>query len=102
MKIENDIENRLIRKVNALHGLTFKFTSPSTKGVPDRVVIYRGRTIFIELKRPGQQPTSLQKYWLRQINNQNVKAISLSTFGEVDTFIEELKRSNTLHGSHSS
>ena len=92
MQLENDIENRLIKKVSALGGLTFKFTSPSTKGVPDRIVIYNGRTHFIELKRPTGIPGALQLYWIAKINGQGVNALILRTFDEVDEFIENLRK----------
>ncbi|MDG4968266.1 VRR-NUC domain-containing protein [Lactococcus lactis] len=91
MQLENDIEKRLIKKVKELGGLSFKFTSPSTKGVPDRIVIFNGRTHFIELKRPTGTPRALQLYWISEIKNQGVDALTLSTFEEVDEFVEELR-----------
>lgn len=90
MIIENDVEKRLIKKVKALGGLTFKFTSPSTKGVPDRIVIFRGGVIFIELKRPGEVPSALQRYWLKELAFQGVSTQVISTFEEVDKFIAGL------------
>ncbi|MCW2279890.1 PDDEXK family nuclease [Lactococcus lactis] len=91
MQLENDIEKRLIKKVKALGGLTFKLTSPSTKGVPDRVVIFKGRAHFVELKRPKGTPRALQLYWISEIKSQEVDALTLSTFDEVDQFIEDLR-----------
>lgn len=91
MQLENDIEKRLIKKVKALGGLTFKFTSPSTKGVPDRIVIFNGKTHFVELKRPTGTPRALQLYWISEIKNHGVDALTLSTFDEVDEFVEKLK-----------
>lgn len=46
-----------------LHGLMVrKFTSPSNRGVVDRIVINaNGVVAFIELKAPGQKPTALQR-----------------------------------------
>ena len=71
-------------------GITFKFTSPSTKGVPDRIVIYKGVVAFVEVKRPGEKPRALQRYWLKELEYQNIKATVVSTFEEVDNFIAEL------------
>lgn len=42
--------------------LTFKFTSPNNKGVPDRIFIRDGKTFFIEFKAPGKVPSMLQNY----------------------------------------
>ncbi len=91
MQLENDIEKRLIKKVKALGGLTFKFTSPSTKGVPDRIVVFNSQVHFVELKRPNAAPRSLQLYWISEIKSQGVDALTLSTFDEVDEFVEKLK-----------
>lgn len=44
------------------HGLlTYKFVSPSSRGVPDRIVVCPGGGIlFLELKQPGAKPSALQ------------------------------------------
>ena len=48
---ESQIEARLGQGVKAKGGLCFKFTSPGTPGVPDRIVITpAGRICFVELK----------------------------------------------------
>ncbi|GAX46790.1 hypothetical protein RsY01_370 [Lactococcus reticulitermitis] len=100
MQLENDVEKRLINKVKALGGITFKFTSPSTKGVPDRIIIYGGQTVFVELKRPGKEPNALQRYWLKELEYQKISTAVVSTFYEVDELMADLqKRGDYLHGS---
>lgn len=42
--------------------MTFKFTSPNNRGVPDRIFIRDGQIFFIEFKAPGKIPTMLQKH----------------------------------------
>jgi len=37
-----------------------KFVSPGLRGVPDRIFIRDGRVLFLELKRPGEEPTRQQ------------------------------------------
>jgi len=65
---ESLIETALKRRVCALGGKTFKFTSPGVKGVADQIVILppdptsprRRRAgpkiIFVEVKRKGKKP----------------------------------------------
>ena len=49
--LEKTIERHLVNGVKKLGGLCYKFTSPSTQGVPDRIIITaQGRVIFAELK----------------------------------------------------
>lgn len=47
------------------HGITYqKFTSPNNRGVPDRILFFKGKTAFLELKAPGCKPTALQDRYL--------------------------------------
>lgn len=58
---EKDIESYLVRKVKLLGGEAYKFSSPSRRGVPDRVVVLpSGTVLWVELKAGGKQPTLLQ------------------------------------------
>jgi Tfp pilus assembly ATPase PilU len=60
--LERDIEDALIRKVKKLGGMCEKFTSPSKRSVPDRIVTLPGGIIiFVEVKAPGKKPTINQE-----------------------------------------
>ena len=49
--LEKCIEKHLVKGVKKLGGLCYKFVSPGTQGVPDRIIITaQGRIIFAELK----------------------------------------------------
>ena len=49
--------------------LCYKFTSPGTDGVPDRVIIGHGLTVFVELKAPGEKPRKLQVHTFDEMAN---------------------------------
>lgn len=58
---ESEIENYLVRRVVAVDGIAFKFSSPARRGVPDRVCLFPGgRLILVEVKAPGKKCTALQ------------------------------------------
>ena len=58
---EKDIEHKLLTEVKARGGVCWKFTSPGTSGVPDRIVLMPGGKIaFVEVKAPGEKPRRLQ------------------------------------------
>jgi hypothetical protein len=57
---ESSIETALVTYAKKHDIYTKKFVSPSNRGVPDRVFIYGGRVLFLELKAPKKKPTPLQ------------------------------------------
>lgn len=59
--MESDVEKYLRVEVKKLGGLALKFISPSMNGVPDRIVLLPGGSIFfVELKAKGQKARPLQ------------------------------------------
>lgn len=84
---EADIERRLVAEVRKAGGLCLKFTSPSTRGVPDRIVLLPGGVmVFVELKAPGRKPTRLQRIMHERIRALGFRVAvvdSLDGIGEV-------------------
>lgn len=60
-KPEGKIEAYLRQQCKKRDYLCFKFAPCGINGVPDRIVIGNGYTIFVELKAPGKKPTLLQR-----------------------------------------
>lgn len=59
---ERYIESTIAKKAVELGFLTYKFTSPSNRGVPDRIFINKtGQIFFIEFKSLSGKVTSLQR-----------------------------------------
>ncbi len=58
---EREIEMKLRDAVKAAGGLCWKFTSPGTAGVPDRIILmHGGRIAFVETKAPDGKPRKIQ------------------------------------------
>lgn len=86
---EKDIESYLREKVRELGGKAYKWVSPGSAGVPDRLVFLpTGRIIPVELKAPGKKPTELQLKKHEEIENLNIKVFVIDTKEKVDEFIE--------------
>ncbi len=59
---ESRVEARLVRGVKKLGGLCWKFVSPGTAGVPDRIVLLPGgRVALVELKQRTGRLSDIQK-----------------------------------------
>lgn len=55
--LESVIEKNLIRRVGELGGITYKLSPIGRINKPDRLVMLpNGKIIFVECKRPGEEP----------------------------------------------
>lgn len=85
-------ESALERKVVAYcksHGLLcYKFVSPGNRGVPDRLILGRGKVLFLELKAPGSGPTTLQNYEAAQIFKAGFQSCWSDNFEQAKSVID--------------
>jgi hypothetical protein len=95
--LESTIEKYLRRYVEKLGGCCWKFVSPGTDGVPDRIVLLGGRVIFVELKRPGETPRPLQLKRHVQLRGLGFEVAVLDSILAVDLFIGELIAQCNIH-----
>jgi len=55
------IERRVTELAKAKGWLSFKWVSPSQRGVPDRMYFKDGKLVLVEFKAPGKKPTPYQE-----------------------------------------
>lgn len=67
MMTEAQLERKVVEFCREYKLLTYKFSSPAHRGVPDRIILHHGRALFLELKRPGKKPTKLQERELEEL-----------------------------------
>ena len=69
---ESEIERYFVWAVLSLGGVTYKFKSPTQRGVADRIAcLPNGETWFVELKTKGGKLSKLQEHFgatMRQLN----------------------------------
>ena len=86
--LEKQVEAYLIKRVKALGGMAYKFTSPAHKGVSDRIVcLPNGQTWFVELKTEGGRLSPLQKVFASDMARMNQKYVCLWNKEQIDEFI---------------
>lgn len=91
---ESVIEDLLQKRCREIGALCLKFSSPSRRAVPDRIVIGRDSAerplvVFVEVKRPGQRPRPDQRAMLSTLRDHGAHAVVVSTEEEVDRFISD-------------
>ncbi len=62
---EKSIEDACRKIAERNGGQLYKTTVIGFPGFPDRLALFprRGRSFFVEFKRPGEKPTELQQHW---------------------------------------
>ena len=68
--LEKDLEKKIVIKAKKLGYLTYKFVSPSNRGVPDRIFISEnGKLFFVEFKSKKGKLSELQKLKISELRS---------------------------------
>jgi len=93
---EKIIEEKLTKTVKQNGGVCWKFTSPGTAGVPDRIVLMpKGHIAFVEVKAPNQKPRPLQLSRHRLLRRLGFQVYVLDALEDIDKIILEVKNDGT-------
>lgn len=95
---ESEIEKYFVRRVRELGGIAYKFTSPSHRGVSDRIVcLPGGATWFVELKTKGGRVSPLQDVFRREVLSLGQRYALLASKEAVDDW-SLLQRERSARG----
>jgi Holliday junction resolvase len=67
------------------HGNAF-----SVKGLPDVLVIKDGRAAWMEVKRPGEDPTRVQEHRMRELSKAGCPVTVVRSVGDAREFLEAI------------
>jgi hypothetical protein len=88
---EGVVEDHLFKQCKKLDLVCLKFTSPANSGVPDRVIIGNGLTVFLELKAPGETLRDLQHERINEMISHGAIVRVADTKALVDELLAEIK-----------
>ena len=60
--MESKIQSNIKARFERAGWMVVKLIQTNCNGIPDLMCLKNGKTIFIEVKQPGREPTELQKY----------------------------------------
>ncbi len=86
---EARIEQHLRKQVTKNSGVCHKFIS-TRAGVPDRIVVLAGHTLFVELKAPKGRLRPLQRYQIGKLRQAGADVRVINSIAGVDDLIAEL------------
>ena len=85
--LERDIEAYLVKRCKEIGALCDKFCSPQRRSVPDRLITFGGRVLFVELKATGKRPTPAQVRDHERRRASGAEVVWLDSVGGVDEVI---------------
>ena len=68
METEKQVEDHLIKKVEELGGICYKFVSPGRANVLDRLCVMPGLIVFVECKKPDGVVSKGQKREMKRLD----------------------------------
>lgn len=89
--LERDIEVYLVKRCKEIGALCDKFTSPQRRSVPDRIITFSGRVLFVELKATGKKPTEAQVRDHERRRAAGAEVVWLDSKAGVDELIDDLQ-----------
>lgn len=89
---ERKIEKYLCDRVKAIGGYAMKITSPGMAGVPDRLVLFNGVAVFVELKAPCGEPTARQRAIHRFLYRLGFPVAVINSKTMVNRLVQEVER----------
>ena len=60
--MESKIQSSIKARFERAGWMVVKLLQTNCNGIPDLMCLKNGKTIFIEVKQPGREPTELQRY----------------------------------------
>ena len=87
-----EIERKLVDVIKVKGGICWRFVSPGTTGVPDRIVLMpNGRIAFVELKAPGKAPRPLQLARHRLLRSLGFRVYVIDSPEQIGGMLDELQ-----------
>jgi hypothetical protein len=110
MTSEKQIEQYLVKECKKRDWLCWKFTSPGTCGVPDRIIIPKKTDVlmgtafyhaypqvyFAELKSPKGKLSELQKKRIAELGSKFHKVAVINSKDEVDELVDLIETQSTV------
>lgn len=90
--LEKEIEAKVVKWAKANGWLAIKYTPIGVRGWPDRIFISpRGAHVWIEFKRPGNTPTELQVYRMKELEARGVTTFWIDDAVKCITVLETIE-----------
>jgi len=87
--LEKEIESYLIKRIKEINGLSYKWLSTVT-GVPDRILIHRGKVHLVEVKTAKGVLSARQSIVFNEIMAKGVSVAIVKSKSDVENLIDNM------------
>jgi len=88
--LESSLERKVVAYAESIGYITFKVSTVSSRGWPDRVFIDPdGHHIYVELKQAGKKPRKLQVHRIQQLHERSVEVHWTSDYETVKKILDQ-------------
>ena len=95
--LERDVEKYLRLQIESIGGRCLKWVCPQVSGVPDRIVLIKGKIYFVETKRPTDGIwAKLQIIFAKWLVKNGFDFSLIQSIAEVDFFINRIKQETSI------
>ena len=85
---ESLIEKKVSDYATEQGWLVYKFSSPGSRAVPNKIYMKAGKVFFIEFKSPGKKPTKLQLKTHERIKAQGISVFVIDDIEEGKALVD--------------
>lgn len=85
---EKVLERNLQKRVKEIGGKAYKFISSNCTGVPDRLIIFKGRFCFAEIKSYNGRLAPRQEVEIRKLKNLGARVFIVYTPEDIESIIK--------------
>lgn len=77
--MESKIQANIKAKFEKAGWIVVKLIQTNYNGIPDLMCLKMGKTVFVEVKQPGREPTELQKFRHSELTKQGFQVFTLTS-----------------------
>lgn len=82
--LESELKREGTKRLQSWGWMVIHLIQTSTNGIPDTLCLKNSRAVFIEWKRPGQQPRELQQYRIRKLREQGFETLVITDLKKLE------------------
>ena len=80
--LEQQIQKKIIKKLEAEGYLVIKLIKTNLNGIPDLLAIKDNKPLFIEVKQPKGKLSEIQKYRIQQLKDKGIETKIWCDYGK--------------------